>query len=67
METGAVSVRLHHGGPQGAKPKGESRGGYFGGHQRAAGVAAFADRLSATQQITNLRYSLGVQNRSVDW
>ena len=23
METGAVSVRLHHGGPQGAKPKGE--------------------------------------------
>jgi threonyl-tRNA synthetase len=23
MEAGAVSVRLHHGGPQGAKPKGE--------------------------------------------
>ena len=23
METGAVSVRLHHGGPQGAKPKAE--------------------------------------------
>ena len=23
MESGAVSVRLHHGGPQGAKPKGE--------------------------------------------
>jgi hypothetical protein len=22
-ETGAVSVRLHHGGPQGVKPKGE--------------------------------------------
>ena len=24
MEAGAVSVRLHHGGPQGAKPKGEA-------------------------------------------
>ena len=23
MEVGAVSVRLHHGGPQGAKPKAE--------------------------------------------
>ena len=23
MEAGAVSVRLHHGGPQGAKPKAE--------------------------------------------
>ncbi|MFN3409598.1 MAG: His/Gly/Thr/Pro-type tRNA ligase C-terminal domain-containing protein, partial [Limisphaerales bacterium] len=23
MEAGNVSVRLHHGGPQGAKPKGE--------------------------------------------
>lgn len=23
LEAGAVSVRLHHGGPQGAKPKGE--------------------------------------------
>ena len=23
MEAGAVSVRLHHGGPQGAKPTGE--------------------------------------------
>ena len=23
MEAGAVSVRLHHGGPQGTKPKGE--------------------------------------------
>jgi threonyl-tRNA synthetase len=23
MEAGAASVRLHHGGPQGAKPKGE--------------------------------------------
>ena len=23
MESGVVSVRLHHGGPQGAKPKGE--------------------------------------------
>ena len=23
MEPGAVSVRLHHSGPQGAKPKGE--------------------------------------------
>lgn len=23
METGRVSVRLHHGGPQGAKPKAE--------------------------------------------
>ena len=23
MESGAVSVRLHHGGPQGAKPKAE--------------------------------------------
>ena len=23
VEAGAVSVRLHHGGPQGAKPKGE--------------------------------------------
>jgi hypothetical protein len=23
MKAGAVSVRLHHGGPQGAKPKGE--------------------------------------------
>jgi hypothetical protein len=23
VESGAVSVRLHHGGPQGAKPKGE--------------------------------------------
>ena len=23
MEAGAVSVRLHHGGPQGANPKGE--------------------------------------------
>ena len=23
MEAGAVSVRLHHGGPHGAKPKGE--------------------------------------------
>ena len=23
MEAGAVNVRLHHGGPQGAKPKGE--------------------------------------------
>ena len=23
MEAGVVSVRLHHGGPQGAKPKGE--------------------------------------------
>jgi threonyl-tRNA synthetase len=23
MEAGAMSVRLHHGGPQGAKPKGE--------------------------------------------
>ena len=23
MDAGAVSVRLHHGGPQGAKPKGE--------------------------------------------
>jgi len=23
MEAGAVSVRIHHGGPQGAKPKGE--------------------------------------------
>ena len=24
MEAGAVSVRLHHGGPQGAKPKAEA-------------------------------------------
>jgi len=24
MEAGNVSVRLHHGGPQGAKPKGEA-------------------------------------------
>jgi len=24
MEAGAVTVRLHHGGPQGAKPKGRS-------------------------------------------
>ena len=23
MEAGAISVRLHHGGPQGAKPKAE--------------------------------------------
>lgn len=31
LEAGAVSVCLHHGGPQGAKPKAESRGGYSGG------------------------------------
>jgi len=35
---GAVSVRLHHGGPQGAKPKGGSGGGHSGGHQGAAGL-----------------------------
>jgi len=30
MESDAVSVRLRHGGPQGAKPKGGSHRGYSG-------------------------------------
>jgi RNA polymerase sigma factor (sigma-70 family) len=36
MEAGAVSVRLHHGGPQGAKPKGEVIGDILASSQRAA-------------------------------
>ncbi len=36
VESDAVSVRLHHGAPQGAQPKG-GRGGYSGGHRRASG------------------------------
>ena len=34
MEAGAVSVRLHQGGPQGAKPKAEVVGGYSGFNSR---------------------------------
>jgi threonyl-tRNA synthetase len=38
MEVGAARVRLHHGGPQGAKSKGGSHRGHSGGHQRATGI-----------------------------
>jgi hypothetical protein len=34
----AVDVRLHRGGPQGAKPNGKVVADIFGGHQGAKGV-----------------------------
>jgi threonyl-tRNA synthetase len=41
MEAGAVSVRLHHGGPQGAKPKAEVVADILASIKDAAGVIIF--------------------------
>jgi threonyl-tRNA synthetase len=55
MESGAVSVRLHHGGPQGAKPKGEVVADILASIRERRAQLRVADRLSAIQQIDNLR------------
>jgi len=41
MEAGAVSVRLHHGGPQGAKPKREVVADIFASIKEAAVVRSY--------------------------
>jgi hypothetical protein len=56
LEAGAVSVCLHHGGPQGAKRKGEVVADILASIRERRAQLRVADRLSAIRQITNLRY-----------
>ena len=53
-----MSVRLHRGGPQGAKPKGEGVADILAGINDAKGVAAFAEKLAARQQTDCLRHGV---------